>query len=101
MKTLLTTIFLVTISLSCFSQDTDEITNDKKKPKSTYKVGSAQVTVWVNKRNDGTTWKNFKIEKVYKVGDKWKTTNSFTESELLELRAALDKAISEEAVKSK
>jgi hypothetical protein len=81
--------------------DSVQTTNKRQKPKATYKVGSAQVTVWVNKRSDGTTWKNFKVEKLYKKDDKWQTTNSFNETELLELKAALDKAISEEAVKSK
>jgi len=54
------------------------------------------VTVWKNKKSDGTTWKNFKVEKVYKKGDKWETTNSFDDKELLELKAAIDKAIMEE-----
>lgn len=97
------TILLMTFAVIGYSQSVDSVqtTNKRQKPKATYKVGSAQVTVWVNKRSDGTTWKNFKIEKLYKVGDRWQTTNSFTETELLELKAALDKAISEEAVKSK
>jgi hypothetical protein len=93
----------MTFAVVSYSQSGDSVqtTNKRQKPKATYKVGSAQVTVWVNKRSDGTTWKNFKVEKLYKKDDKWQTTNSFNETELLELKAALDKAISEEAVKSK
>ncbi len=53
--------------------------------------------MWESTKNDGTIWKNFQVEKVYKKGDEWATTNSFTETELLELKAAIDKAISEEA----
>jgi len=56
------------------------------------------VTVWENEGENGT-WKNFEIEKLYKKDDKWLTTNSFNERELLQLRAAIDKAISEEVVK--
>lgn len=102
MKTLLT-IILMTFAIVSYSQSVDSVqtTNKRQKPKATYKVGVAQVTVWVNKRSDGTTWKNYKIEKNYKKDDKWLTTNYFDEKELLELKAALDKAISEEAVKSK
>jgi len=62
------------------------------------------VTVWENKRqgkNGEIIAKNFKIEKEYKKGDQWKTTNSFNETELLELKAAIDKAISGEKVKTK
>jgi len=39
------------------------------------------------------------VEKTYKQGEKWKTTSSFNETELLELKAAIEKAISEESVK--
>ena len=101
MRTLLVIIFSLTISVTCFSQDLNDSTEVKKRPKATYKVGSAKVTVWTNKRSDGTTWKNFKIEKVYKKNETWQTTNSFNETELLELKAAIDKAISEETVKNK
>jgi len=60
------------------------------------------VTVWEDKKKDGTTWKNFKVEKVYKTKDgQWKTTSSFNDKELLELKAAIDKAIAEESVKVK
>jgi hypothetical protein len=99
MKTLLVTLLLAGIVLASFSQDTTK--QNKKEPKATYLVGSAKVTVWENKRDDGTAWKNFKVEKVYKKGDKWETTNSFNETELMELKAAVDKAISEESVKAK
>lgn len=69
------------------------------KPIATYRVGAAKVTVWENKGQDGTTWKNFQVDKLYKKDGKWETTNSFDESELLQLRAAIDKAISEQSVK--
>ncbi len=54
-----------------------------------------------NEREDGTTWKNFVIEKIYKKDGEWAVTNSFSEKELLQLRAAIDRAISEEAVNVK
>ena len=44
------------------------------------------------------TAKDFKVEKVYKKGKEWKTTDSFNLTELLQLRAAIDKAINEEGV---
>ena len=59
------------------------------------------MTVWINKNSDGTTWKNFVVEKIYKKDDKWLSTNRFNETDLLELKAAIDKAISEETVKRK
>ena len=96
MKIIITTLFLATFALTGYSQDTT-----KTKPKSTYQVGAAKVTVWENKTKDGKTWKNFKVQKVYKKGDTYGTTDSFTDNELLELKAAIDKAISEESVKIK
>jgi hypothetical protein len=83
------------IGLTSFVQEKDQQDN---KPKATYQVGSSRVVVWENKKSDGTTWKNFQVEKIYKKGEDWASTNSFNEKELFELKAALDKAISEEAV---
>lgn len=93
MKTL-TIISLLFVSVAF----TSTIPGDK--PIATYRVGAAKVSVWENKRQDGTTWKNFKVEKLYKQGDKWETSSSFDQSELLQLRAAIDKAISEQSVKT-
>jgi len=97
-KITLALILLVCFALINFSQDTTRTSQDKQKPKATYRVGAAKVTVWENEGEQGT-WKNFEIEKIYKKDDQWMTTNSFNAKELLELKAAIDKAISEEVVK--
>jgi len=89
-------MLLVCFALINFSQDTTR--TNQQKPKATYQVGAAKVTVWENEGEYGP-WKNFQIEKIYKKDDQWMTTNSFNERELLQLRAAIDKAISEEVVK--
>lgn len=99
-KLTVTTLLLLCFALVSFSQDTTKIKQVKKKPKATYQVGAAKVTVWENNGKNGT-WKNFKVEKVYKKADKWKTTNSFDEKELLELKSAIERAINEELVKTK
>lgn len=102
MKTLTATILFLTCFASvAFSQEAVPAQKEKEKPKATYQVGSAKVIVWENKSEKGTTWKNFQIEKVYKKDDQWKTTNTFDETELLQLKAAIDKAINEESVKAK
>jgi hypothetical protein len=98
MRTLtIVAIIMVSSILTSFAQDT---TKTKQKPKSTYQIGVARVTVWENKKPDGTTWKNFVVEKSYKKGDQWFTTSSFDSKELLELKSAIDKAIAEEEVKT-
>ncbi|MEQ9466651.1 MAG: hypothetical protein RLN88_04515 [Ekhidna sp.] len=99
MKKLLTTL-LITFSVIAFSQDVKDpqAADEGQRPKAEYKLGSAIVTVWVNKKSDGTTWKNFQVKKIYKKEGKWLSTNSFDETELLELKAVIDRVISEEAV---
>jgi hypothetical protein len=102
MKKLTVTILLLTCFITKdFGQDTTQTKQAKNQPKEVYKVGAAKVTVWENKKADGTTWKNFKVEKVYQKEGQWKTTNNFDETELLQLKSAIDKAINEESVKTK
>ena len=98
MKKILTLcLAFVAISLTAYAQDNN-------KPKATYQVGSAKVTVWENEREGKYgefTAKSFKVEKIYKKDGEWKSTDSFDLDELLQLRAAIDKAINEEGVKVK
>jgi hypothetical protein len=73
-------------------------------PKAKYKSGSALVTVWENEAEGkyGTYTKlNFKVERVYKKDEEWISTNNFTLEQLMELKAAIDKAILEEGVEVK
>jgi hypothetical protein len=94
----------MTFSVIGFSQavkDSTQVTDKGQRPKAEYKLGSAIITVWVNKRSDGTTWKNFRVKKIYKKDDKWLSSDSFSETELLELKAVIDKVISEETVTKK
>jgi hypothetical protein len=97
MKKIITLSILFTVfTLTAYAQES--------KPKVTYQVGTAKVTVWEAEK-DGKYGKyidkDFKVEKIYKKDGEWKSTNSFDLNELLQLRAAIDKAISEEGVKIK
>ncbi|MBC8265731.1 MAG: hypothetical protein H8E84_02075 [Flavobacteriales bacterium] len=83
---------LMIISVSAFSQSTSK----------TYKSGKATITVWENQKtgvNGDYTERNYEVNKIYKKGNQWKETNNFTYSELLKLRAIIDKAILEEEIK--
>lgn len=87
------TIFLLAgIVLTSFVNSADQSGN---KPIAVYQVGKSKVVVWENKTSDGSTWKNFEIEKIYKKGDSWAATNSFNNTELLELRAAIGEEVVE------
>ena len=87
----------ISIAVLCFTLTS----YSQNKPKATYRVGSAKVTVRENEREGKYgkfIAKDFQVEKIYKKGDEWKTTDSFNLTELLQLRAAIDKAINEEGV---
>ncbi|MEK0337044.1 MAG: hypothetical protein QQN41_06370 [Nitrosopumilus sp.] len=86
-------VVLLCFTLTSYSQD---------KPKATYQVGNSIVTVWETEKegkHGKFTAQNYKVEKIYKKGEEWKSTNSFSLTELLQLRAAIDKAINEQGVK--
>lgn len=99
-KPLLMLMLASVLALAATAQQ-NNTASEKKKPKATYQIGSVKVTVWENKGLDDNTWKNFVVEKTFKKNDQWKSTNSYNEKELLQLKAVIDKAISEEAVMEK
>lgn len=61
------------------------------KPFKIYQEGKSKVVVWENKTDK--VWYNYQVEKEYKNGSETKYTNSFNETELQDLKVALDKAI--------
>lgn len=62
-----------------------------------YRVGAAKITVWENEGPNGSTWENFEVDKLYKKNGQWHESNSFDESELLQLTAAIDAVINEQS----
>ena len=103
MKKLIALILIsVCITLSIYSQERQDTTTLQNQPKAVYQIGKAKVTVWKIPRQGKYgeyIATDFKIEKIYKKGNKWESTNIFNLTELLELRAVIDKAINEEGVK--
>ena len=94
-KRIAITFLFMCFTLSSFSQDTLKTT--KHKPKATYQVGYSKVKVWEYKSENGT-WKSFQVENIYKKDGEWQISNSYNATELLELKAAIEKAIAEEIV---
>lgn len=61
----------------------DDLPNDKsKKPIATFKSGGTSVAVFENTSDEGKTFHKISAERVYKVGNKFATTNSFSFNEL-------------------
>ena len=78
MKKIITlTLLLAAFSIAVFAQETTQKTKADNKPKATYRVGQAKITVWVNKGIDNNEWKNFKVEKIYKKNEQWKSYKLF------------------------
>jgi hypothetical protein len=105
MKKLIVLILIsVSFTLTIYSQEKQDTIKSQNQPKAIYQIGKAKVTVWETQmqgKYGEFTAIDFKVEKIYKKGDKWKSTDTFNLTELLQLRAAIDKAISEEGVKIK
>ncbi|MES2837781.1 MAG: hypothetical protein V4667_09685 [Bacteroidota bacterium] len=99
-KIFITTLFVIVFVAVAIAQDSTKTNHSKNKPKATYRVGDANLTVWENTNKNGEKWKNITVEKMYKKNQKWLSSNSFNESELLDLKAAIEKAIIEEGIKT-
>ena len=70
-----------------------------KGPKAKFNAGAVQVAVWENEGKEGTLFETVTIDKRYKVGDEWKSTNSFKVNELPKAILALQKAYEHLALK--
>ena len=91
-------------TLTIYSQEKQDTTKLHNQLKAIYQIGKAKVTVWETPKQGEYgefTAIDFKVEKIYKKGDRWESTNTFNLTELLQLRAVIDKAISEEGIKIK
>lgn len=69
---------------------------EKNKPEKKFRSGKITATIWAKKVDgkDGQQYdvKNTQIEKSYKDGEEWKTTNSYFESELADVETVARKA---------
>lgn len=61
-------------------------------PESKFNTGSIQVAVWDNESKEGNAFQSISIQKRYKVGEEWKTTNSLNINEIPKAILALQKA---------
>ena len=104
-KILSTVLILITFSITSFAQSPKlSAYSNKNAPTATYRIGSVSIAVWENEKEGKYgkyTDKNFKVVKSYKKDDKWIESNNYTTTELLQLKAIINKAINEEAVKVK
>ena len=61
------------------------------------RVGAVSITIWENEKTgkDGQkyTAQSFQLDKNYKTGDDWKTTNSYSANDLMLVIMACQKAL--------
>lgn len=67
------------------------MTTNNKKPAHTVKLGSVRAAIWENEGKNGT-WFNVTIGRVYKEGEEFKESASFTKDELILVRLASEQA---------
>lgn len=73
-------------------------------PKATYRVGSVSISVWEKEKTGkygSYVEKKYEVQNSYKKDGQWENTDQYDLEDLMKLRAIIDKAISEEAVKVK
>ncbi len=71
-------------------------------PLKKFRAGQVTATIWENKREiDGKEeiFKTTTIEKNYKDGEEWKTTNSFNINDLYRLQSVVNNALNNLVVK--
>ena len=61
------------------------------KPVAEVRIGRVKATVWPNE-TEGRTRHNVTFSRLYRDGDKWKTTQSFGRNDLLVLAKVADQA---------
>lgn len=76
-----------------------EIMTDNKSPVIKFNAGSVSVAVWENEGKEGKPFSSVSIQKNYKVGEEWKSTNSLNVNEIPKAILALQKAYEHLALK--
>ncbi len=66
----------------------------RTKPSATVRIGSSKAAIWANDNSGGTTCQSVTFERLYKDGDAWKSTRSFSRDDLLVLAKVADLAYS-------
>ncbi|MCR4335326.1 MAG: hypothetical protein NUV57_02195 [archaeon] len=72
---------------------------ENKTPIAKFQAGNVSVSVWENDAKEGRHFKSVSIQKNYKIGEQWKSTNSLNINEIPKAILALQKAYEHLALK--
>lgn len=64
----------------------------KQKPVHTIRLGAIKAAIWANTSDQGRTWHNVTVCRLYKDGSDWKQAESFGRDQLPLLAKVLDQA---------
>jgi hypothetical protein len=62
------------------------------KPEKTFRIGSVSASVFVNQSDEGE-FRTIALQRRYKDGDEWKSSNSFTKPQAAAALAVLQRAL--------
>ena len=65
---------------------------NSQKPAHELRIGLNRAAIWKNSGEGNRTWYSVALSRSYKVGEEWKSTNSFNWSDLLEVGKLADLA---------
>jgi hypothetical protein len=68
---------------------------EKNKPIKTIGAGQVSISKWENEGKEGMKNISFTLQKSYKDGEDWKTTSSYFERDLVNLRELINNILSE------
>lgn len=60
------------------------------KPAHTIRLGCIKAAIWANESQDSGTWFTVTVCRIYKDGDAWKQSDSFSRDDLTVVAKALD-----------
>jgi len=72
---------------------------DSKAPVARFNAGAIQVAIWENEGKEGVPFNSVSIQKRYKDGEQWKSTNSMKMNDVPKAIVALQKAYEHLALK--
>ncbi len=66
----------------------------KQKPVHRIRVGRIRAAIWLNQVGDGETWFNVTVSRIYREGEQWRESSTFSRDDLPVVSKVADMAYS-------
>lgn len=67
--------------------------SEKTQPYHKIRVGNVTATIWKNEDKEKREYFSITLEKHYKEGENWKSSNSYMTNDLFKVKLAIDQAL--------